>query len=67
MQTSSPRSRKRTPRFRADGCVRTLREVLDVHGDRGRVQREDRVINIVGKRFRELKTDKLAARSRDFH
>ena len=33
----------------------------------GFVQREDRVINIVGKRFRELKTDKLAARSRDFH
>ena len=31
------------------------------------MQREDRVINIVGKRFRELKTDKLAARSRDFH
>jgi error-prone DNA polymerase len=33
----------------------------------GGVQREERVINIVGKRFRELETEKLAARSHDFH
>lgn len=33
----------------------------------GRFQREDRVLNIVGRRFRELKTAKIIARSRDFH
>ncbi|HUP89076.1 MAG TPA: error-prone DNA polymerase, partial [Longimicrobiales bacterium] len=33
----------------------------------GRLQKEDRVINVVGRRFRELKTREIAARSRDFH
>ncbi|MGQ0813047.1 MAG: DNA polymerase III subunit alpha [Gemmatimonadota bacterium] len=33
----------------------------------GKLEREDRVMNIVGKRFRELKTREIAARSRDFH
>jgi error-prone DNA polymerase len=33
----------------------------------GRFEREDRVMNVIGKRFRELKTRAIAARSRDFH
>jgi error-prone DNA polymerase len=33
----------------------------------GKFEREDRVMNVVGRRFRELKTQKIAARSRDFH
>jgi error-prone DNA polymerase len=33
----------------------------------GKFEREDRVMNVVGRRFRELKTEKIAARSRDFH
>ena len=33
----------------------------------GKFEREDRVMNIIGRRFRELKTEKLAARSHDFH
>jgi error-prone DNA polymerase len=33
----------------------------------GKFEREDRVMNVVGKRFRELKTREIAARSRDFH
>jgi len=33
----------------------------------GRIEREDQVINVVGRRFRELKTRKIAGQSRDFH
>jgi hypothetical protein len=33
----------------------------------GKYEREGRVMNVVGKRFRELKTREIAARSRDFH
>jgi error-prone DNA polymerase len=33
----------------------------------GKFEREDRVMNVVGRRFRELKTQKIASRSRDFH
>ena len=33
----------------------------------GRIEREDQVINVIGKRFRELKTREIIARSRDFH
>ena len=33
----------------------------------GKFERQDRVMNVVGRRFRELKTRKIAARSRDFH
>jgi error-prone DNA polymerase len=33
----------------------------------GTFEREDRVMNIIGRRFRELKTEKIVARSRDFH
>jgi error-prone DNA polymerase len=33
----------------------------------GKFEREDRVMNVVGKRFHELKTREIAARSRDFH
>ncbi len=31
------------------------------------IEREDRVMNVVGKRFRELKARTIVARSRDFH
>jgi hypothetical protein len=31
------------------------------------IEREDQVINVIGRRFRELKTRELVARSRDFH
>ena len=33
----------------------------------GTFEREDRVMNVIGRRFRELKTEKIIARSRDFH
>ncbi|MGQ0562248.1 MAG: helix-hairpin-helix domain-containing protein, partial [Gemmatimonadota bacterium] len=33
----------------------------------GRFEREDRVMNVIGRRFRELKTREIAAQSRDFH
>ena len=33
----------------------------------GRFEREDQVMNVIGRRFRELKTAKIIARSRDFH
>ena len=33
----------------------------------GVFEREDRVMNVVGRRFRELKTEKIIAHSRDFH
>jgi error-prone DNA polymerase len=33
----------------------------------GRLEREDQVINLIGRRFRELKTREIIAHSRDFH
>jgi error-prone DNA polymerase len=33
----------------------------------GKFEREERVLNVVGRRFRELKTRKIVTRSRDFH
>jgi error-prone DNA polymerase len=33
----------------------------------GKFEREDRVMNVVGRRFGELRTAKIVARSRDFH
>ena len=33
----------------------------------GKYEREGRVMNVVGRRFRELKAREIAARSRDFH
>jgi error-prone DNA polymerase len=33
----------------------------------GRFEREERVMNVISKRFRELKAREIAARSRDFH
>ncbi len=33
----------------------------------GKFEREERVMNVVGWRFRELRTQKIASRSRDFH
>jgi error-prone DNA polymerase len=33
----------------------------------GRIEREDQVINVIGRRFRELKTREIIVRSRDFH
>ena len=33
----------------------------------GRLEREDQVINVIGRRFRELKTREIIAHSRDFH
>jgi error-prone DNA polymerase len=33
----------------------------------GKFEREERVMNVVGRRFRELKTQKIVSRSRDFH
>jgi error-prone DNA polymerase len=33
----------------------------------GKFEREERVMNVVGRRFRELRTQKIASRSRDFH
>ena len=33
----------------------------------GRIEREDQVINVIGRRFRELKTREIIAHSRDFH
>jgi error-prone DNA polymerase len=33
----------------------------------GRLEREDRVVNIIGRRFRELKAGRIAFQSHDFH
>ena len=33
----------------------------------GRLEREDQVINVIGRRFRELRTREIIAHSRDFH
>ncbi|MEX2281629.1 MAG: error-prone DNA polymerase [Gemmatimonadota bacterium] len=33
----------------------------------GRLEREDQVINVIGRRFRELQTREIIAHSRDFH
>ena len=33
----------------------------------GRLEREDHVINVIGRRFRELRTREIIAHSRDFH
>jgi error-prone DNA polymerase len=33
----------------------------------GRIEREDQVVNVIGRRFRELRTREIIAHSRDFH
>ncbi|HEX6064521.1 MAG TPA: hypothetical protein VFZ04_09900, partial [Longimicrobiales bacterium] len=33
----------------------------------GKFEREERVMNVIGRRFRELRTQKIVSRSRDFH
>jgi error-prone DNA polymerase len=33
----------------------------------GKFEREERVMNVIGRRFRELRTAKIVTRSRDFH